>query len=74
MKLKNSTYDTLKIVAWVLAPLITFVGAILTIWGVNNAEKITATLAALDTLIGSLLTISNSNYYKDNDEDMEGEG
>ena len=72
MKMKNETYDSLKLVAWILAPLITFVGAILSIWGVNNAEKITATLAALDTLLGSLLTISNINYNeeleRENDE------
>ena len=51
MKLQNQTYDRLKHIAWVLAPLITFIGAILSIWGVPHAEKITATLAALDTLL-----------------------
>lgn len=65
MKFKNETYDKLKHIAWILAPLITFVGAICSIWGVPNAEKITATLAALDTLLGSILTVSNWNYNKD---------
>ena len=69
MKLKNETYDRLKLVAWILAPLITFIGAMCDIWGVPYAMKITATLAALDTLLGSLLTISNANYY----HDMDGE-
>lgn len=64
MKMTNSMYDKLKIIAWVAAPLITFVGAVCVIWGVPQAEKITATLAALDTLIGSLLTVSNINYNK----------
>lgn len=65
MKLTNTTYDKLKHIAWILAPLITFIGAICSIWGIPNAEKITATLAALDTLLGSLLTISNHNYNKE---------
>ena len=69
MKLKNETYDRLKLIAWILAPLITFVGALCTIWGIDNAEKITATLAALDTLLGSLLTISNMNYKEENNND-----
>lgn len=68
MKLTNEVYDKLKTIAWVLAPLITFIGAVLSIWGVPNAEKITATLAALDTLLGSLLAVSNYNYYKENDD------
>ena len=62
--MQNSTYDKLKIVAWIAAPLITFIGAVCVIWGVPHSEQITATLAALDTLIGSLLTISNINYNK----------
>lgn len=70
MKLQNNTYDKLKLIAWILAPLITFVGAVCTIWGVPSAEKITATLAALDTLLGSLLTLSNANYYKEQDDDI----
>lgn len=68
MKMSNQMYDKLKIIAWTLAPLITFVGALCSIWGVPNAEKITATLAALDTLLGSLLTISNANYHKEDEE------
>ena len=68
MKLSNKAYDRLKLIAWILAPLITFVGALCSIWGIENAERITATLAALDTLLGSLLTISNMNYKKDEEE------
>lgn len=70
MKLTNNTYDKLKHIAWILAPLITFIGALCSIWGIPNAEKITATLAAIDTLLGSLLTISNHNYNKENSDDV----
>ena len=54
MKLSNTVYDKLKLIAWIVAPLITLIGAICTIWGVPNAEKITATLAAIDTFLGAL--------------------
>ena len=65
MKMSNCVYDKLKLIAWILAPLITFIGAVCIIWGVPYAEQITATLAALDTFLGSLLTVSNINYNKD---------
>ena len=70
MKMQNETYDKLKLIAWILAPVITFVGALCSIWGIEHADKITATLAAFDTLLGSLLTISNMNYYKENNDDV----
>ena len=62
MQLSNKTYDVLKIVAWLITPCITFMTAIMVIWGVPYSEQITATLAAFDTFLGSLLAISNKNY------------
>lgn len=72
MKLSNKTYDILKKVALILAPLITFIGALCAIWGVPHSEQITATLAALDTLIGSLLTISSYQHNKPYEMDITG--
>jgi len=65
MKLKNGQYDILKRIALMIVPLITFLAAIGDIWGIPHTTEITATLAALDTLIGALLQISSNNYYKD---------
>lgn len=62
MKLSNRTYDILKKIALVIAPLATFIGAVMVIWGIPYAEQITATLAAIDSLIGALLGISTKNY------------
>ena len=70
MKMTNQTYDKLKLIAWILAPVITFAGALCSIWGVEHADKITATLAAIDTLLGSLLTISNANYNAEHKDDV----
>lgn len=72
MRLSNKNYDLLKMVALYIAPIATFVGAICAIWGVPHAEKITATFAALDTLIGSLVAFSAYNYNKPTPVDITG--
>lgn len=64
-KLSNRTYDILKTIALIAAPLITFIGAVCIIWHVPFAEQITATLAALDTLLGALLTKLGIDYNTD---------
>ena len=78
MKVSNSTYDTLKKIALIAAPLITFLGAVCVIWHVPYAEQITATLAAFDTLLGSILIKLGIDYNKklrDKDEvDYMGKG
>lgn len=62
----NKTYDILKAIALYVAPVATFIGAICIIWGVPYSEQITATLAAFDALLGSLLGVSTSQYNKIN--------
>ena len=69
MKLSNHTYDVLKNVALNVAPILTFVSAICVIWGVPHSEQITATLAALDTLLGALL-VNSTNIYRAEQEQM----
>ena len=64
MKLSNRQYDILKRIALIAAPLITFLGAVCVIWKVPFAEQITATLAALDTLLGSILIKLGIDYNK----------
>lgn len=73
MIFENGMYDKLKIIAWILAPLITFLAALGEIWGIPHMVEITATLAALDTFLGALLTVSNKAYnaqLKEGDEDV----
>lgn len=70
MKMKSETYDKLKHIAWIVAPLLTLIAAICNIWGVEYADKITATAAAIDTFIGSLVAVSNYNYNKENSDDV----
>lgn len=68
MKLENRTYDILKRVALMIAPLITFLAALGDIWGLPYMVEITATLAALDTLLGAFLNQSSKDYWRQNDE------
>ena len=60
----NKTYDLLKKVAFIFAPLAVFIGAICIIWGVPYSEQITATLSALNALLGALLGKSSKDYYE----------
>ena len=70
MELSNKTYDILKTIAWIVVPVLTFIGAVCIIWDVPFAEQITATLAALDTLLGTLLKTSNYQYNKPDEMDV----
>lgn len=60
----NRTYDIIKMVALIAVPLFAFFGAICTIWNIPHAEQITATLTALDTLLGALVAILSREYHK----------
>lgn len=62
--MKNTTYDNLKIIALIVAPIMTFVATILKIWNVPYSTQILSTLSALDVLVGSIVAISNEIYKK----------
>lgn len=60
--MSNKTYDTVKNIALIVAPVITFAGAIVSIWNIPYAAEITATLAALDTLTGAIVLVAKKIY------------
>lgn len=62
MVLKNSTYDILKWIGLITVPVITFLTAIVNIWGIPYGDQIVATLAAADVLIGSIVAVANAQY------------
>lgn len=64
--MSNKTYDIIKLIALVAAPVLVFLSALVDIWDVPYAQQITLTLAALDTLIGTLTVILKKNYDKKN--------
>ena len=68
--MSNKAYDTLKLIALIAAPVSVFVVAVLSALGVPQTDTVTAILAALDTLLGSLVEIFRRQYEKQ----FEGEG
>ena len=63
--MSNRVYDILKYVALIALPAIgTFYFTLSQIWGLPYGEEIVGTITALDTLLGGLLMISNTQYKK----------
>lgn len=60
--MKNSTYDLLKNIGLVAIPIITFLTALVNIWQIPYGDQIVATLAAVDVLIGAIVTVSKNIY------------
>lgn len=60
----DKTYDTLKFIALLIAPLVTFLTALVDIWSIPNGTQIVATLAALDTLLGAIVVIAKQAWEK----------
>lgn len=63
--MSNKVYDTLKWIAMYCIPAVgTLYFALAGIWGLPYGEQIVGTLTAVDTFLGVLLGISNSQYNK----------
>ncbi len=67
--MKNKTYDILKFIAQIVLPaLATFYVTIAGLWGLPLSQEVSGTIMAIDTLLGTVLMISSSNYKKEVDE------
>ena len=63
--MSNKAYDVLKWVAMYLLPALgTLYFALAGIWGLPFGEEIVGTITAIDTFLGVILGISNSQYKK----------
>ena len=67
--ISNKLYDTLariqRLVLPILSAVMTFLVAMEYAWGFTlPIEAISATLAALDALLGAVLAVLSNNYYK----------
>jgi hypothetical protein len=60
--MSDKTYDTIKNVALIVAPVITFIGALVSIWNLPYTAEITASLAAIDTLAGAVVLVAKKIY------------
>lgn len=72
MNMTNKTYDRLRIVALIIAPVSVFVVAVLTALHAPQLDTVTAILAAFDALIGSLVEIARKEYNAQNGDGVEG--
>lgn len=61
----DKVYDTLKTISLVAIPVSTFIVAILGAYNYGNIERVTAILAAINTLLGALVKISSEAYKKE---------
>lgn len=60
--MNNKTYDIIKNVALLAAPIIVFISALVSIWEVPYGAQITASLAALDTVLGAVVVVAKRIY------------
>ena len=60
----NKTFNIIRLIGEIAVPIIAFITAICTIWNVPHCAEITATLTALDTLIGAVVMILRKDYNK----------
>lgn len=68
-KMTNELYDVLKEVALTVLPaLAVFIVAVGKIWSIPYTAEISATVMAIDTLLGACLHVSNKNYNIENSE------
>ena len=68
--MSNRTYDLIKNIALFGAPILTFLSTLLAIWNIPYGTAIAASLAAIDTLLGSIVIVAKKIYEK-KQEDKE---
>ena len=65
MNISNKTYDVIKFVSLIIAPIAVFVAALATIWGWGDVgSKVVATISAIDVLVGAVVVILKAIYEK----------
>ena len=62
--MSNRTYDTLKLIALILTPVLAFAASVANIWNIPHAEQIVATLTGIDTLVGAIVVALKSAWDK----------
>ena len=66
--MSDKTYDTIQNTALFAAPVLAFMGSLVTIWAAIITKDpiipaaITATLAAIDTLLGGIVLVAKKIY------------
>lgn len=69
--MSNKVYDRLKVTALILTPVLAFLASLVNIWGIPYGEQLTATLTAIDTLIGAVVVVASKAYKPPEEETTE---
>ena len=60
--MSDKTYNIIKNIALFAAPVLAFIASVCAIWSVPFCTEITATLTAIDTLLGAIVIVSKKIY------------
>lgn len=69
--MSDKTYNTIKNIALFAVPILAFAASLCTIWNVPYCEAITATLTAIDTLLGGIVIVAKK-IYDDKQKELTG--
>jgi hypothetical protein len=65
--MNNKVYDVLKVIALVVLPaLATLIIGVFEIWGLPYGAQIGATITAVATFLGAILSVSSAKYHAEN--------
>ena len=62
--MNDKTYDIIKFVALLVAPIATFAASIVSIWNIPYGAQIVATISAFDVLCGAIVVIAKQIWEK----------
>lgn len=60
--MNNKTYDIIKNTALIITPVLAFIASLVSIWNIPHGAEITATLTAIDTLLGAIVIVAKKIY------------
>lgn len=67
--LNNKVYDVLKWIAMLVLPaLALLIKTVFAIWNIPYGNEISATIVAINAFLGAILGLSNTMYYKKQNE------
>lgn len=66
--MSDKMYNRIKNFALIVAPILTFISALLPIWNVPYCDQIIQTCALIDTLCGAIVVVAKKIY-----DDKKGE-
>lgn len=60
--MNDKTYDIIKNTALIITPVLAFIASLVSIWNIPHGAEITATLTAIDTLLGAIVIVAKKIY------------